>query len=115
MGHMPPSPSVGHLDLPDLDHVVGIPIKYTHNTYCVVTPPFFENAVSTLTLVTLAVGGNQQGTDFATSYFGCSEGLSNSKSLINLVTKLKVDNGCETPPRATLSSSQPDGPQSGQR
>jgi hypothetical protein len=24
MGHMPPSPSVGHPDLPDLDHVVDI-------------------------------------------------------------------------------------------
>jgi hypothetical protein len=32
MGHMPPSPSVGHPGLPDPSHVVDIPIKYTHNT-----------------------------------------------------------------------------------
>ncbi|KAK1649217.1 hypothetical protein QYE76_067022 [Lolium multiflorum] len=32
MGPMPPSPSVGHPGLPDLGHVVDIPIKYTHNT-----------------------------------------------------------------------------------
>ncbi|KAK1648793.1 hypothetical protein QYE76_066598 [Lolium multiflorum] len=31
MGHMPPSPSVGHPGLPDPGHVVDIPIKYTHN------------------------------------------------------------------------------------
>ncbi|KAK1647957.1 hypothetical protein QYE76_065762 [Lolium multiflorum] len=30
---MPPSPSVGHPGLPDLGHVVDIPIKYTHNNY----------------------------------------------------------------------------------
>jgi hypothetical protein len=33
MGHMPSSPSVGHPGLPDLCHVVDIPIKYTHNRY----------------------------------------------------------------------------------
>jgi hypothetical protein len=32
MGHMPPSPSVGHPGLPDPSHVVDIPIKYTHNS-----------------------------------------------------------------------------------
>jgi hypothetical protein len=31
VGHKPPPPSVGHPGLPDLDHIVGIHIKYTHN------------------------------------------------------------------------------------
>jgi hypothetical protein len=31
VGHRPQPPSVGHPDLPDLDHVVGIPMKYTQN------------------------------------------------------------------------------------
>ena len=30
--HMPPPPSVSHPGLPDLDNVVGIPMKYTHNS-----------------------------------------------------------------------------------
>jgi hypothetical protein len=29
---MTPPPSVGHPGLPDVDHVVGIPMKYTHTT-----------------------------------------------------------------------------------
>jgi hypothetical protein len=32
MGHMPLSPFVGHPGLPDLDHVVDISIKYTHDS-----------------------------------------------------------------------------------
>ena len=32
MGHMPPSPSMGHPGLPDLGTVDGTPMKYTHNT-----------------------------------------------------------------------------------
>lgn len=32
MGHMPPSPSVGHPDLPDIVTVDGTPMKYTHST-----------------------------------------------------------------------------------
>ena len=32
MGHMPPSPSMGHPGLPDLGTVDGTPMKYTRNT-----------------------------------------------------------------------------------
>lgn len=32
MGHMPPSPSMGHPGLPDLGTVDGTPMKYTHNS-----------------------------------------------------------------------------------
>jgi hypothetical protein len=32
MGHIPPSPSMGHPALPDLATVDGTPMKYTHNS-----------------------------------------------------------------------------------